>query len=642
MGSHARCHERPRVLPSALAMELDAPGLTLALAMLAGVLAQGAARHGRFPAIVMLLPLGVLLGPDGGNLVRPYLLGPALPGFVGFAVAIILFEGGLNIRLGALRRQALPIRRLVTVGAVVTGVLATAAAALIMPWDWRLAVLFGTLVIVTGPTVVNPLVRRLRLAPHLSEILTAEGIFVDAVGATVAVVALEIVLTESTRAAAGQALSIFLRFGAGALVGGVAGLCLAAMLRVPRLVPTGLDTVLALAVSVAVFQASDALVGESGITAAIVAGVVVGNLRVRRLNQIAEFKEQLTDLLVATLFVLLAADVRLADVGALGWRGAALVAVLIAVVRPATVFASTRGSGLTTRDKLCLSWIAPRGIVAAAVASLFANELDRAGVAGGPALRGMVFVVIATTVIVQGLSAGLVAQLLRVRLPARNGALILGANALARLVAGVLRADGQRVVLIESREELCAVARAEGFTVVHGDGMESTALIAAGVDEAAVCVGLTPNENVNFLFARLVAEEHRGPELAMLLERHDQGVTAATAADHDVSVLFSGETIVLRWIDQARRGAVSVERWHLDGDAATALAELPLDDVLPIVHVRSGASSLCTTELAPRTGDDVVFGVIDGEADQVRAWLMARGWRPVIRRAVTATPAPAA
>jgi NhaP-type Na+/H+ or K+/H+ antiporter len=611
-------------------MTLDHAPLTLAVAMLAGVVAQAAARHARVPGIVLLLALGVALGPDGADLVRPHTLDAGLQAFVGFAVAIILFEGALNIRFAALRRQALSIRRLVTLGALITGLLATLAAWLVMPWDWRPAVLFGTLVMVTGPTVVNPLVRRLRLAPHLAGILVAEGIFVDALGATVAVVALEIVLADSSRAAAVEAVSIVLRFGTGALVGGISGLTLVALLRVRRLVPTGLENVLALAVAVAAYQVSDAIVSESGLTAAIVGGLIVGNVPTRRLGEIAEFKEQLTDLLVATLFVLLTADVRMSDVFDLGWRGVAVVGLLVVIVRPAMVFVSTFRTELTRPDKLCLSWIAPRGIVAAAVASLFAAELAHAGVSGGTELRALVFVVIATTVTVQGLSAGLVAERLGVRLPRRSGAMILGANPLARLVARVLQGTGQRVILVESREELCEQARVEGLEVVRGDGLDPDLLIEAGIESVERCIGMTPNESVNFLFARRVAEELRGPSLAVLLERHDAGVTPKMADDHDVEVLFAAETNVLHWLDVIRRGGVLVQRWRFErGEERGALAELPHDEVLPVVLRRGADFAVVTSDSQPRPGDELVLAIGADHLELATAWLTARGWRCV-------------
>lgn len=608
-------------------MSFDHPPLTIALAMLIGVLAQGVARHARIPGIVILLLLGVALGPDGANYVRPQILGKGLPAFVGFAVAIILFEGALNIRLGKLRKQAVSIRRLVTRGAFVTGVLATTISWLLMGWEWRLALLFGTLVMVTGPTVVNPLVRRLRLKPHLGEILLAEGIFVDAVGATIAVATLEIVLAETKRAAAGEMLSIFLRFGAGALIGLGAGLLLAGLLKVRRLVPSGLENVLALAFAVASFQVGDALVPESGLTAAIVAGLVVGNLPLPRLNQIAEFEEQLTDLLIATLFVLLAADVRMADVTALGWHGVAVVALLMLVVRPASVFVSTYKSELSNPDKLCLSWIAPRGIVAAAVASLFAREVTEAGLPGGSELRALVFVVIAATVTIQGLTAGLVARALGVRLPARKGTLILGANPLACLLAHTLIASGRRVHMIEAREDVCEAARAQGLEVVQGDGLSHETLREARIDEVESCIGMTPNEHVNFLFARLVSTEFRGPALFIMLERHDRGVTVAMADEHDISALFTGESTVRAWLERAGAGTVTLQRWRYQGSQrGKALEGLPLDEVLPVAVVRGGEVQLVHQRTTSRVGDELILAVGPAGCGRAAALLAVRKW----------------
>jgi NhaP-type Na+/H+ or K+/H+ antiporter len=182
---------------------VDSPSLTLALAMLVGIAAQAIARHLRLPGVVLVLAAGVLVGPDGLDLVRPGAMGGALHDFVGFAIALILFEGGLHMQLQRLRQQAVPIRRFVTLGALITAIGGTLTALLWMDWPWQLAILFGTLVVVTGPTVITPLVRRLRLHPHLATILEAEGIFIDAVGATVAVVALEVALVPT-----GESLAI--------------------------------------------------------------------------------------------------------------------------------------------------------------------------------------------------------------------------------------------------------------------------------------------------------------------------------------------------------------------------------------------------------------------------------------------------
>jgi len=616
-------------------MDLDNGPLTLALAMLVGVIAQMLGRHARIPGIVLLLIAGVGLGPDGVDLIRPHAMGGGLRAIVGFAVAIILFEGGLGLQLSVLRAQATTIRRLVTIGAAITATLATFTVMLVMGWDFRLSILFGTLVIVTGPTVVTPLVRRLRLSQRLTTILIAEGIFIDAVGATIAVVALEIALAGSRGDAAAGVLSIFTRFGAGAVVGVVSGVFLVALLKVPRMVPHGLENVLVLAAAFVTFHVSGALVDESGITAAIVAGLVVGNAGIHLHEEVADFSEQLVSLFVATLFVLLAADVRLADVMALGAGGAWTVGILMLVVRPATVFASAYGTDLTLREKLYLSWVAPRGIVAAAVASLFAIELAHAGVQGGVAMRALVFVVIATTVTVQGLTASLVARILKVRQPNRAGFLFLGANGIARMLGRVLRDLGQQVTMIERLEDVCKDARDEGFHVIHGDGLQPKVLESADIDSVAHVVGLTTSEHVNFLFARAVADDHRGPTIHIVLEKFTHGVTPEMAERFDIRVLFAGEHDLLAWLDRTRQGTVVTERWQIaDGREVMAFAEMPESLVLPLVIVRNQNVQL-VNQVTERRGNDIMVVAIATEGrEHATAWLSSRGWTRI-----DATPA---
>ncbi len=608
--------------------------------MLVGVFAQGIGRHARIPGIVLLLIAGVGLGPDGANLIRPHAMGGGLAAVVGFAVALILFEGGLGLELSVLRAQATMIRRLVTIGALVTAILATLTVKLVMGWDFTLSILFGTLVIVTGPTVVTPLVRRLRLSPRLTTILIAEGIFIDAVGATVAVVALEIVLASNRNDAAHGVLSIFTRFGVGAGVGVVAGALLVALLKVRRVVPHGIENVLVLATAFATYHVSGALVGESGITAAIIAGLVVGNAGIHLHHTVVDFSEQLTTLFVATLFVLLAADVRLADVRALGAPGWWTVALLMLVVRPATVFASAYRTGLSLREKLYLSWVAPRGIVAAAVASLFAIELADHGVAGGVEMRALVFVVIATTVTVQGLSASVVARLLEVRLPNRAGYLFLGANGLSLLVARVLQDLGETVTLLERSEAVAFAAREAGFIVVQGDALQTRVLESANIASVAHVVGMTTSENVNLTFARAVRDDHRGPTISIVLEKFTHGVTPAMVQRFDMQVLFAAEHDLLAWLDRVRQQGVVTERWRLgDGREVMAFAEMPEESVLPIALVRNSTVQLITHDLNLRGGEDMVVAIATETYDQASAWLSSRGWTRVAS-ASRATPLP--
>ena len=609
----------------------DHPSLTFALAMAIGVFAQGIARHMYLPGVVVLLGVGVLLGPDVADVIRPQLLGSALSSIVGFAVAVILFEGGLNLEIRALRWQARAIRRLVLLGGLFTAGGATLACRLLLGWDWRLCALFGTLVIVTGPTVITPLVRRIRLKQPIATILEAEGVFIDAIGATIAVVALQVAIAPSGDALGAAALGIAARLGTGALVGAAGGVLLALLLRRPNVVPRGLENILALSMAMMLYQLSDALVSESGITAAIAAGMVLGNGRSHALREIAAFKEQLTVLLIATLFVLLAADVRIADVRALGLPGALTVLALMFGVRPLTVFLCTVGTGLRLRDKLFLSWLAPRGIVAAAVSSLFALELAQAGIAGGVELKALVFLVIAMTVTVQGLSGGPVAQLLGVRRARNSGYLLLGANPVARHLARHLSASGEEVTLIDANADECRAAEAAGFQVLPGNAFDAETLTRARPDSRLACVGLTSNEGINLEFARKIAEEFHGPATYVAIEADAHGVTAEAVLAQRARVLFGGASGLQGWFARWRRDGVETV-WHRRegaGEATAVVVGAPRADVLPLV-IRRGERAelveLVDQATTARGGDLVEFAVDVDHREAALAWLGANGW----------------
>lgn len=611
---------------SAAQAVLDHPSLTFALAMTIGVFAQGLARHLYLPGVFVLLVAGVVLGPEIAGVIRPQALGSALSAVVGFAVAVILFEGGLNLELRVLRWQAKPIRRLVLLGGLITGLGATLACRSILGWDWRLSALFGTLVIVTGPTVITPLVRRIRLKSHIAAILEAEGVFIDAIGATIAVVALQVAIAPSGDALGAAALGIATRLGTGAGVGVAGGLVLAALLHRPGVVPRGLENILALAMAMFVYQLSESLVPESGISAAIAAGMVVGNGRSHVLPEIAEFKEQMTVLLIATLFVLLAADIRLGDVVALGYPGLGTVVALMFVVRPLTVFICTSGTSLTTRDKLFLSWLAPRGIVAAAVSSLFAFELTRAGIPGGAGLKALVFMVIATTVTVQGLSGGLVARLLGVRRGENSGYIVLGANPLARHLARHLSHGGEEVVLLDANADECRAAQAEGFQVLAGNALDSATLARVRPDARIACFGLTANEAVNSQFARKVVEEFRGPRAYVAIEADAAGVTAESAVAQGAHVLFGGARGLQDWVARWRHGDVEVGWYVRDADDTGTLAAAPRADVLPIMLKRGDELALVDSSTRTLAGDHVEFAVAVERRREGLEWLRSSGW----------------
>lgn len=604
---------------------LDSPALVAALAMFFGMVGQGIARHLAMPGIVLLLALGIGLGPDALNLIRPDALGSGLETLVGFAVAIILFEGGLNMKLRVLRRQSRPIRRLIGAGALITAVGATLAPWLILGWDLRLSLLFGTLVIVTGPTVITPLLRRVHARASLETILEAEGIFVDAIGATVAVVALEVVLSPPGTRLTHAALGIGQRLGVGTVLGLVGGAVLAGLLRIRWALPDGLANVTSLASAVLIYQISNSLVPESGIIAVILAGMVVGNVGSHALESLREFKEQLTILLVAMLFVLLSASVRVADVLALGWRGMLVVLALVFVVRPLCVFGSMVGTEVDVRGRLFLAWLAPRGIVAAAVSALFAERLDAAGIPGGTEVRALVFMVIAVTVVVQGLTAGPVASLLRVRLPRDVGYAILGGHEVARALAKELGADGEEVVLIDTSSDAVRAIEKAGLRAIFGDGLDDSTLLKARVETRRACVAFTPNESVNLLFAKHVSARNTRVRTYVAIEHNGKGITQAMVdAAHGV-VLDTGARTVASWAAALGRDRARVRRLVCERDAAFPLET---DRVLLLALRRDGATRPVPYHYAPAAKDQLAVIMSTESESEDLAQLATAGWYP--------------
>ncbi len=541
-------------------MENAHPTLIVALALAAGVLCQSAARHLRMPGIVPLLVAGVALGPDGLGWIDPSALGDGLLAIVDVAVAVILFEGGLNLQISRLRREQAPIRRLVTWGALVTLVGGALATRAFLGWDWSTSFLFSSLVIVTGPTVIGPLVNQLRLKSRVATVLEAEGVLIDPIGAIVAVLVLEVVLAPNFDSVAAGGIDLLLRLGFGAGMGAAAGAALAWVLGRRNFVPEGHENIFALASVLLLFNGCDAVVSHSGILAVTVAGVVVGNRQILVDRDLREFKDQLTVLLIGLLFVLLAADVRFEHVADLGWGGVAVVATLVLVVRPIGVAISTLGSELGWRERAFIAWVAPRGIVAAAVAAVVASSLVRAGGDGGTELRALVFLTIACTVVLAGLTAAPVGRLLGVRLPGRSVIAILGANALGLELGRALREGERSVVFIDSNPQSCRVAEEAGFSVVFGNAVQERTLQRARFENVETTVALTPNPTLNGVFGTRGRELFGVPNALLAAQQPDMGLVGEAIKRGDAAVVFDGPHDVERWDVRHRRGDVEIER----------------------------------------------------------------------------------
>lgn len=617
-------------------MEGVHPALTIVLAMAIGIVAQSLARHLRIPGIVLLLFAGALLGPDGFAWIQPRALGEGLFAIVDLAVAVILFEGGLNLEIRRLRRSQAPIRRLVTWGAAVTGVGAAVAAHAILDWPWLRSLLFGSLVVVTGPTVVGPLIRELRLRTRPATVLEAEGVMIDPIGAILAVLLLEVILAPGAESMASEATNLVLRLGFGAAAGVGAGFLLARLLRTRNLIPEGHENIFVLAAVLLLSQGCDEVLSHSGILAVTVAGMVVGNLPTRVDRDLREFKDQLTVLLIGLLFVLLAADVRLEDVEALGWRGVAVVACLVFIVRPITVALATAGSDLNWRERALIAWLAPRGIVAAAVASVTALALGRHGIDGGSEMRALVFLTIAGTVVLAGFTAGPVATLLRQRLPGRDVVAILGADGLGFLLGEALREGGASVLFVDSSAENCRRAEEAGFPVVFGDALQDRTLQRARFELVKEAVGATPNQMLNSLFVRRSRERLAVPRGFVAASRPDAGLAPELVEQEQAVVLFDGPHDVLRWEVRARHRDVAVERWVYGGAVKAPASGEGEEAASPrggelyvVLAIRRGAAVMpMHADLEPREGDVASVAVYVAEAEAAHLALGRSGWAP--------------
>jgi NhaP-type Na+/H+ or K+/H+ antiporter len=593
------------------------------------MMAQSLAHHLRIPGIVLLLATGVLLGPDVSNIVQPAVLESGLTIMVGFAVAVILFEGGMNLRIDRIRRESRTIWLLLTLGALVSAIGGTLAAKTFLDWDWKISALFGTLVIVTGPTVVTPLLRRIKVRHSVGTVLEAEGVFLDAIGAIVAVVALEVALSTTGESFSEGILHVVFRIGTGTLFGMVGGYTLVSLLRFRNLVPEGLENVFTLSLVFVLYFTANELQPESGLVAVTVAGLMVGNSRTVVDRELKEFKEQLTVMLIGMLFVLLAADVRIADILSLGMRGIFTVAALILLVRPLNIAAGTFGSELTMREKFFLAWVAPRGIVAAAIASLFAIELSAQGIPAASEFRAMVFLVIAVTVILAGLTGDTVAGWLGVKRPSDFGWVIFGINEIGLKLGEIIRESGQEVICIDQNPIACRLAEEKNHHVIYANALELRTLLRAEIDTRLGVVCLTSNEEVNFLFAQKAKEEGRVSHLNVNLKSGNDGVTLEMLHKLGATLLFGRTRDLEVWSVRLNQKDAELQIRELVDDSAgePVLNDNTMDNlVLPFVCNQYEKVIPVNDSIKIKKNDRVTFLINLRRKKEVDEWFELNGW----------------
>ena len=605
---------------------MNNPALTIGLSMVLGMLAQVGSKHLHLPGIVLLLLSGILFGPDGLNWIKPDSLGPGLHILVGFAVAIILFEGGMNLRISRIMRERNAIRGLITIGALCTLIGGTLITIIFLGWDFRTSILFGTLIIVTGPTVITPLLKRIRVHHGVSTILEAEGILLDAIGAIIAVVALEIAISPSGLSFVKGFYHIISRLAIGGILGVTGGFLLTVLFRFRTLIPNGLENVFILSWVIALFQISNTISPESGIAAVTIAGMTIGNSKTYIQQDLLEFKEQLTVLMIGMLFILLSADVRIEQIYNLGYPGLLAVVLLIMVVRPISVFIGTKHSGLNLNQKLLLSWIAPRGIVAAAVASLFVYELEQHGF-DGTQLRALVFLLIIITVLSAGLTGGFIAKNLNLKRKSQSGWIILGAHDVARLLSRLLKQAGDDIICIDEDPNLCLEAENEGIKVFFGNALDDRTLQRAEPDTRKGIIALSGNEEVNYIFSQRA--KHLSKEMSVLIGIKDsfEGITPGMIKDAGGKIPFGHSADMDYWCSLIKQGKTSYSSYIYTLDKKFDLSDETMKGfLLPVVIMQKKSLEPVHSSMKIKKGNLVTFLINEKNAEKANLWLRENGF----------------
>lgn len=527
----------------------------MVITIAAGIGAQVLANYLKVPSIVFLLLFGILLGRDCLDILHPQALGVGLEVIVSLSVALILFEGGLNLELRDVGKVSGSLRNLVTMGTLIAFLGGGMAAHWLSEFPWTIAFLYASLVVVTGPTVISPLLKLVQVDRSVAALLESEGVLIDPVGAILAVVVLDLVINGNADLITAIG-GLLVRLGLGGGIGAIGGLIMGQFLKRATFLSDDLNNLVVLAGMWGVYGLSQSVLDESGLMAAVMAGIVLRASGIPEERTLRRFKGQLTILAVSVLFILLAADLSLESLVTLGWGGPLTVLTLMLAVRPLNVWLCTWKSDLNWRQKMFVSWVAPKGIVSASVASLFAILLTQNGITGGDAIKALVFLTIIMTVTLQGLTAGVVARWLRVRSTEARGAVIVGSTPLSRLVAQLFQDRGEAVTIIDTDPIACQQAEAANLRVFLSSALDTAVLEEAGLESAGTFLAMTNNGEVNLVLAGNAIEEFKPPRVLAIYPRDPQ---SANVPNRDkVKQAFVADLPVKHWNQYLTDGAVAL------------------------------------------------------------------------------------
>ncbi len=503
-----------------------------------GISAQWLAWKTKLPAILVLLAFGIIAGPVTGFLDPDFLMGDLLQPFVSISVAIILFEGGLSLSMSEFRKIGGTVLKLITFGVLITWLLAATAAYFLLDLGLEISVLFGAILIVTGPTVITPLLRQVRPTDTAKSVVKWEGIVNDPIGAMMAVLVFEIIIAGGFQSISGHAGLVIVTTIIDGTFFGALGAGIMYITLKKHWIPDYLQNPVTLMILIAIFTSSNLLQHESGLLAVTIMGIILANQKSVRVKHIVEFKENLQVLLISTLFILLAARLQADALSYINLNSILFLATLFFVVRPVSIYLSTIGSSITFKEKTFIAWMAPRGIVAAAISAIFALRLEQEGYAEAAQLVPYTFIVIIATVTIYGLTAKPVARLLGVAKPEPHGVLFLGAHSWSRKLALKLKELGLKVLVADSNWDNISKARKAGLDTYYGNILSEYAIDEIDLDGIGILMALTPNDEVNSLASIRFRDEFGTSSVFQLAQS-----ATSNRRENDSSEFIGGRTL---------------------------------------------------------------------------------------------------
>jgi NhaP-type Na+/H+ or K+/H+ antiporter len=568
--------------------------IELASILIISVLAQWFAWKVKVPAILPLIVIGLLLGPvstfftlDGSKILDgdQIFSGDLLFAFVSISVGVILFEGGLTLKLKEMRHQAGVVRNLLIFGPIITLIGGGVAAHYLLGLDYRLAFLFGALIIVSGPTVVTPILRNVKPNEQINNVLKWEGILIDPLGALMAVLVYEFI--SSAQIANADTIEVLKEFvitvASGIFVGAVAALFLRWIMKRNR-IPSYLRNIVALGLVVFAFTFAEFLSHEAGLMSTTFMGIILANTRVEEFKKILSFKEDVSIILISVLFILLSSRIEVNQIEKLGGNAVILFGVVILVIRPVIVWISTLSSKFTWREKVFMSWIGPKGIVAAAVASLFSLQLTggentNIDPAQAELILPMTFLVIVGTVILQGSTAKPIAKLLGVVRKDPSGFLIAGANENARFIADFLKKQGIYVILADTSKTNSREAQKRGFEVYEGSILSDNVYDDLDLTQVGKLLAVTSSAEINNLSLKYFEDEFNEDNLFRITSKNEMGMKDI---DLPRNVVFNGTVDYLSLAQAIRKNPEMAVEGCPDNEAYQEIKKKSRGKIIPM------------------------------------------------------------